>query len=484
MIRLMNTIESQEKQNNENDLSIATAIRVHNLSKVYKLYPDHKARMKEALHPMRRKYHNDFYALKNVNFDVKKGEVLGIIGENGSGKSTLLKIISGVLQQTGGSVQANGKISALLELGSGFNPDFTGLENVYFYGSIMGYSRDEMDAKREEIISFADIGEFINQPPKNYSSGMTARLAFAVAINIDPEILIVDEVLAVGDALFRRKCYSKIEEFLNAGKTILFVSHSMETITQLCNRAMLIDRGELLLDGDSKLVVTQYQRYLFANPKRKLDIREEIKCGKVQENSPIGKNGKVSVKNQEEIEYFTQDSHSTEKYELKNTSIGVKPLYMEDLITDTTIEYKSYDVEIFDYHIKTQNGQKTNLLKMGDKYIFSYTVKFNISAENISFGMNIKNEKAIVIAGAASFKMGRLLKKVAPGDSYKIEWQFKCSLLPNIYYTNIGVSSIVDQQRTFLNRIIDALVFKVLPIEHGGYFGFVTLEQNLHIRRI
>jgi lipopolysaccharide transport system ATP-binding protein len=440
--------------------------------------------MKEALHPMRKKYHKNFYALNKVSLEVKKGEVLGIVGKNGSGKSTLLKIIAEVLQPTSGWVQANGKISALLELGAGFSPEFTGVENLYFYGSIMGYSRNEMDSKRAEIISFADIGEFINQPLKSYSSGMKSRLAFAAAINIDPDILVVDEVLAVGDELFRRKCYAKMEKFMEEGKTILLVSHSIETLIQLCSRAIMIDNGELLMNGDPKSVVNQYQRYIFANPQKQLEIRKEIKDGIINSGLTINKNHKMNAQSQKEKRNLLQSRQFTEICSQKNTINSDSDTFRENFMPLSKIEYKSYDVEVFDYNITTQNGHKVNMLKMGDKYIFSYNVKFNMIAENVSFGMNIKNEKSIVIAGASSLKMGIILKNVTPGTTFRIEWQFKCSLLPNIYYTNIGVTSIVEQKRIFLNRIVDALVFKVLPIEHNGYFGFVTLEYNAQIKRI
>ena len=191
--------------------------------------------MKESLHPLRKRYHRDFYALSGVSLQLIKG-IIGIIGKNGSGKSTLLKILTGVLTPTSGKVEVNGRVSALLELGAGFNPEFTGLENVFFNGSIMGYSRHEMDAKIDDILAFADIGDFIHQPVKMYSSGMFARLAFAVAINVDPDILIVDEALSVGDAAFQSKCFQKFQEFREKGKTILFVTHSVDLIIKYCSR--------------------------------------------------------------------------------------------------------------------------------------------------------------------------------------------------------------------------------------------------------
>src|SRR5665647_205435 len=212
------------------------SIVVTNLSKVYHLYNSPQDRLRETLKLTRKCLHRDFYALNDISFSVYPGETVGIIGKNGAGKSTLLKIITGVLNPSGGSVEITGRISALLELGAGFNMEYSGMENVYLNGTIMGYSRAQMNERMQKILDFADIGDFINQPVKSYSSGMFMRLAFSVAINVDPEILIVDEALSVGDVLFQAKCFKKIQEFRTAGKTILFVSHSLSTIIQYCDR--------------------------------------------------------------------------------------------------------------------------------------------------------------------------------------------------------------------------------------------------------
>ena len=213
------------------------AIRADHVSKMYRLYDRPRDRIKEAFSLTRRTYYKEHYALQDVSFDVHRGETVGIIGTNGAGKSTILKIITGVLSPTGGNVTVNGRISALLELGAGFNMEYSGLENVYLNGTMIGFSREEIDQKLDDILSFADIGDFIYQPVKTYSSGMFVRLAFAVAINIDPEILIVDEALSVGDAFFQVKCYHKFEEFKRQGRTILFVSHDLGSINKYCDRA-------------------------------------------------------------------------------------------------------------------------------------------------------------------------------------------------------------------------------------------------------
>lgn len=238
-------------------------ISVNNISKVYRLYADPIDRMKEALHPLKKQYHKDFFALRDVSFSIGKGEVVGIIGKNGCGKSTLLKILTNVLAPTSGTVSVTGRVSSLLELGAGFNPEMTGRENVYFQGAIVGLSRRETDQHMDAILRFADIGDFIDQPVKSYSSGMFVRLAFACAVNVSPDILIVDEALAVGDAVFQRKCYAKLDAFKAQGKTILLVSHDMETVKRLCSRAMLLDGGRLLQDGPPPEVVLSYFRMLF-----------------------------------------------------------------------------------------------------------------------------------------------------------------------------------------------------------------------------
>ena len=229
-------------------------IQCENITKKYALYSRKVDRLLEAMRPGGRSYHKDFYALQGITFSMHKGECVGIVGKNGSGKSTLLKILTGVLTPTEGSVHVQGRVSALLELGAGFNPEYTGYENIYLNGSIMGYSREEMQRKLPEIIEFADIGDFINQPVKIYSSGMFVRLAFAVAISVDPEILIIDEALAVGDVFFQLKCYKKIEDFKKQGKTILFVSHDQSSIIKYCDRAILLDKGRMVCDGAPKEV--------------------------------------------------------------------------------------------------------------------------------------------------------------------------------------------------------------------------------------
>ena len=261
-----------------------TAIRAVNLSKVYKLYDRSIDRLKESLHPLRKRYHHDFYALRNISFEIGRGETFGLIGKNGSGKSTLLKIVAGVLTPSGGALEVRGKVSALLELGIGFNPDMTGLENIYFSGTIMGYSREEMEAKVDDILSFADIGDFIHQPMKTYSSGMFVRLAFAVATKVDPEILVVDEALAVGDIFFQSKCMLLMRKMIDNGVTLLFVSHDTSSVTNLCKRAIYLENGMVKTMGEALNVTDHYlkdmrQLIYRATPECEAPARELLDAG-------------------------------------------------------------------------------------------------------------------------------------------------------------------------------------------------------------
>ena len=259
------------------------AIEIKHLTKTYQMYAQPKDRLKEALHPLKKKYHSIFYALKDVNIHVGEGEMIGFIGENGSGKSTLLKIITGVLTPTSGEVFINGKIAALLELGSGFNPEYSGYDNIYLNGMVLGFSKEEVDNMIEDIIAFADIGDHIMQPVKTYSSGMFVRLAFAVAINVNPDILIIDEALAVGDLEFQLKCMEKFTEFRNAGKTILFVSHDVNAVRRFCDRVYWLKDGEVVESGDTMEVTENYDNFL----KKKSIKTVDREVNKVEEHSAI-----------------------------------------------------------------------------------------------------------------------------------------------------------------------------------------------------
>ena len=241
------------------------AIKVSNLTKTYKLYESNKRRIIEGLFPKAKPHYQEFHALKDVSFNIKKGEIVGIIGKNGSGKSTLLKIITGVLNSTSGSLDVNGRISALLELGAGFNPEYTGIENIYLNGTLNKMTREETSRRIDDIADFADIGDFIYQPVKNYSSGMFVRLAFAVAVYSNPDILIVDEALAVGDAAFQAKCMARMNQIMKSGATVLFVTHDMNTVKRLCQRCIYLENGMKIMEGSAEELADIYLKKIRAS---------------------------------------------------------------------------------------------------------------------------------------------------------------------------------------------------------------------------
>lgn len=460
------------------------AISIQNLSKVYKLYNRNRDRLKESILFLGKQYHRKFKALNNVNFEVRKGEVLGIIGKNGAGKSTLLNIISGVLTPSAGQVKTRGKISALLGIGAGFNPELTGVENIYLNGIIQGFSKEQMNAKLEEILSFADIGDFAYQPIKIYSTGMQSRLAFAVAINVDPDILIVDEVLAVGDELFRRKCYARIESFMDEGKTILFVTHGVNTVNELCTRAILLDLGELILEGPPILVTRFYNKLLYAQHDQRTTVREEI----LQLN-----------RNEEMKKDFERDADSDDGQDnghagippsviLEDQEIRPRAYFVPNFSPKSTLKHKYYDVEILEPRIKTFSGERVNALVMNDEYEFSCKVKFNLDAENVRFSMLIQNEKGFSISGFTVPKEDQdtsVTREIKKGEIYSFKIKFKCALLPDVYYIGVSVFFVNEKmERVVLNRISDILVFKVLEEKGLNFWGSVHLAQEGTISKL
>lgn len=440
------------------------AISLKNVSKYYKLYNSPKDRLKEALSLSGKIYHKKFYATKSLNLEIKKGEVLGIVGKNGSGKSTLLKLITGVLSPDEGSVTVNGKISALLELGSGFNPEFTGMQNIFFYGTILGFTKKEMEEKLDDIIAFADIGDFINQPLKTYSSGMKSRLGFAVAVHIDPEILILDEVLSVGDILFRRKCYAKMEEFFKGGKTILYVSHDANSVKELCSRAIFLESGNILLDGDTKTVTTYYEKYMFTKDKEIL--QKEIKELQHHHQNKTTKQHNTTQKFQKQIS--------------KTNSVNQTAYYIPNFKPKSSVIYDNTQVKILDVFIKDRDGNKVNILLHGDTYLYCYRVQFLNDQKNVGFGMTIKTEKGLMITSTGSRNFYDTTTNVSKGSVYLVEWEFDCLLTTGTYYTNVGITTKKDGELLMINRIIDALVFKVLPMQNTIY-GLVSLKQKPNI---
>lgn len=445
------------------------AISVKNLSKCYQIYAKPRDRLKQFVlsHLQQftgqapKSYFSEFWALRDVSFDIKKGEVVGIIGRNGSGKSTLLQIICGTVHPTSGDIQTHGRIAALLELGSGFNPEFTGRENVYMNAAVLGLTTQEVDARFDAIAGFAEIGAFMEQPIKVYSSGMMVRLAFAVAVNVDPEILIVDEALSVGDELFQRKCFSRIEAIRANGATILFVSHSGAQIVELCDRAVLLDSGEQLASGAPKLIVGQYQKLLYARADTRESIRAQIR-GMTTDGGPA-----LASKTAQPHHATAPPPSAPEQLEI----------FDPNLVPTSTIEYESHGAFISSPKIRTLSGIQVNNLISGRSYKYSYKVFFQSEASNVRFGMLIKTTSGLELGGSASkISGGELIEYIAPGSGYEIEFKFKCILNSGFYFMNSGMVGEVAGTETYLHRLIDACMFRVLPLEETSMTGIVDFS--------
>ncbi|WP_271409660.1 ABC transporter ATP-binding protein [Pseudomonas sp. Q1-7] len=420
-------------------------ISISGLRKSYKVYRKNIDRLKEALDPRRRAYHKEFDALNGVALSIRRGEVVGILGSNGSGKSTLLKIVAGVLRQSAGKIRVNGSVSALLELGAGFNPEQSGLENIYLAGTLRGVPRKEMSQRLEEIVEFADIGDFIHQKTKFYSSGMFARLAFSVAIHVDPEILIIDEALSVGDAAFKRKCFAKLEEFRKAKKTILLVSHSEAAIVEMCSRAVLIDRGEVLADGPVKETITNYLKLINAKGDKRRQIRDEIVSGQLLSLS----GGRTKGNNPD-----TAAPHKAEESQ---------ELYLESLRPQSTVEYPPEGARLRNARIETIQGHKVNRLIHGKRYRYVYDVEFSAASADVSFGMMIKTTQGTALCGGSYPQKGAWIRKVGAGEVRTVTWEFDCLLEEGTYFTNCGVMAERGGERNYLHRILDAYMFQVAP---------------------
>ena len=458
----------------------AAAVKLERVSKIYKLYDSPKDRLKEALDPFRRRRHRDFFALNRIDLEINKGEILGVVGRNGSGKSTLLKLIAGVIPPSSGRLTINGNVSAMLELGSGLNPGLDGIQNIYFGGLMLGFSQEEMKAKMDDIIAFADIGDFIRQPLRTYSSGMKVRLGFALAVNVNPQILILDEVMAVGDDLFKRKCYVRMEALFKNNCSVIYVSHRLQSINEICTRAILLEKGECLLDGPPKLVTAQYERLLFSEPDRVAGIKEEILLGN---------------RDAEWKRRFTADLPPNEARILPAASearteaqpaapVASRPLYIPGLRPQSTILCRTAEVDIDEIDMHTPAGEKANVLEMNREYIYSFRVRFGAPAENVFFFMVIKTEKGIELTWNFTPKSDPRLRRVEAGDAYRVQWRFCCKLLAGSYYTTIGVHGTRDGKIVLLNRIVDASVFKVLKASGYPGRGYFHLDQTSSVSKL
>ncbi|TAL88419.1 MAG: ABC transporter ATP-binding protein [Rhodanobacter sp.] len=442
-------------------MSSEPIIEVRGMGKAYPMYdkPHHRLLQMMVPGPSSRWY-KEFQALRNVDFSVHRGETVGIVGCNGSGKSTLLQVICGTLAPSTGTVHVRGRVAALLELGAGFNPEFTGRENVYLNGSVLGLTRSEIAARFDDIAAFADIGEFIEQPVKSYSSGMYIRLAFAVAINVTPDILVIDEALSVGDEAFQRKCYARINAIRDAGATVLFVSHSAGTVIELCDRAILMDRGEVLAHGTPKFVVSRYHKLIYAPVEKAAAIREGIR----DETA-------TRLKTQ-----HVEDVAGAESAPEPSVSPEDAAYLDEGLVPQSTLRYQTRGATISPPRIETLQGRRVNVLKPGGEYVYTYTVSFQRAAVAVRFGMMIKTITGLELGGAASTPAGMSELITGSGDVLTARFRFRAMLAQGVYFLNAGVTAHDADGETYLDRLIDVAMFRVMPDEQRLATGTIDFH--------
>ena len=416
-------------------------INVEHVSKVYPLYDKTIDRLKETLSLTKKTYHKDFYALNDINFKVGSGETVGIIGTNGSGKSTILKIITGVLTPTTGNVSVNGKISALLELGAGFNQDYTGMENLYMNGTMMGYTKEEMEEKIPEILAFADIGDFVHQPVKTYSSGMFVRLAFALAINVEPEILIVDEALAVGDIFFQNKCYKRMAEIKEKGTTILMVTHDMSSIIKYCDRVVLLNKGTMISEGE---------------PGEMVDIYKRILANQYDED----------VQDTEAGDELASDDNKTSASYVWKESMGANSSFTE---------YGDKRLEIIDFGIFDNKGRLSNIISKNEKFTIKLKISVNEQVESPIFAYTIKDRKGTELTGTNTFIEEVNTSEVVGGKCYVVSFEQVASLQGGEYLLSFGCTGYEGDDLSVFHRLYDMTYLTILSEKNTiGYYDMYS----------
>ena len=434
------------------------AIEVKNLSKVYKLYEKPMDRVKDSFGLAGDKVFKKHIALNDVNLTVKKGETVGIIGTNGSGKSTILKIITGVLTPTSGEVNVDGHISALLELGAGFNMEYNGIDNIYLM--MIGFSEEEIEKKMDAILEFADIGDYVYQPVKTYSSGMFVRLAFAVAINIDPEILIVDEALSVGDVFFQAKCYHKFEEFKEQGKTILFVSHDLSSISKYCDRAVLLNKGVLLGEG---------------TPKKMIDIYKQVLVGQYPLPSSDTSNllDDADIRKAAEEADKKADAKASNKKDEKPKDASLNP---------DALEYGDGSATITNYYVTDSKGIRSASIIKGTEFTIHMEVEFNEDIAAPIFAFTFKNILGIEITGTNSMVEKAFLEPVKKGDKKEITFTQKMSLQGGEYLLSFGVTGFEQNDFTVYHRLYDVL--NITVVSDKNTVGYYDMNTTCKVRDI
>ena len=430
------------------------AISVMNVTKIYKLYDKPIDRLKEALSVTHKNYHRDFYALNGISFDVEKGQVVGIIGTNGSGKSTILKIITGVLTPTTGELKVNGVISALLELGAGFNMDYTGIENIYMNGTMMGFSKKEMDQKLQDILDFADIGDFVYQPVKTYSSGMFVRLAFALAINVEPEILIVDEALSVGDVFFQAKCYRRMEEIRQSGTTILMVTHDMGAIIKYCDRVVVLNKGNFVAEGEPGKMVDLYKKILANQMDALGEELEELRTGALSDFS-----GEQAV------------SRRQKQQGLMKEKLTLNP---------NRTEYGDKRAEIVDFGLLDERGNVNNLLLKGYYFYIRERIHFQTEIEMPIFTYTIKDKRGADLTGTNTMYEASDVKAVKMGDEYEVEFKQKMTLQGGEYLLSMSCTGFENGEHVVYHRLYD--IANITVISNKNTVGVYDMEPEVSLR--
>ena len=432
------------------------AINVCDVTKIYRLYDKPIDRLKESISLTHKKYHKEFFALDKISFSVEKGSTVGIIGTNGSGKSTIVKIITGVLNPTTGSVEVDGNISALLELGAGFNMDYTGIENIYMNGTMMGFSREQMEAKLPEILEFADIGDFVYQPVKTYSSGMFVRLAFALAINVEPEILIVDEALSVGDVFFQAKCYRRMEEIRKTGTTILMVTHDMGSVIKYCDKVILLNKGEFLAEGPAGEMV---------------DLYKKILAGRMDDlEADLAKRLDSNFSDMMELNNDINKTHAKEYHGLMKEKISINP---------NKTEYGDGRAEIYDLGLLDSKGEFTNLLLKGEEFTIREKIRFNANIESPIFTFTIKDKKGTELSGTNTMFEGVEVKPVKPGDEAVVEFKQKMTLQGGEYLLSMSCTGFENGTHVVYHRLYDVTFITV--ISNKNTVGVYDMESKVNL---
>lgn len=446
------------------------AIQVTDVEKVYKLYEKPSDRLKEAFGLGKKCHHTKHHALKGIDMTIRQGECVGIIGTNGSGKSTILKIITGVLNPTKGSVTVNGRISALLELGAGFNMEYNGIENIYLNGTMIGFSEKEIDEKLDAILEFADIGEYVYQPVKTYSSGMFVRLAFAVAINIEPEILIVDEALSVGDVFFQAKCYHKFEEFKEMGKTIVFVSHDLSSISKYCDRVVLLNQGVKLGEGEPKKMIDTYKQVLVgqyvapeSGEERLLDDEQlrEMAAKGIDGSKHTAAGGKNAA----------EGNADAANSNIKPGVDGENP---------ELLEYGSKKAIITEYYVTDEKGTKTSAILKGSKFTIYMKVQMMEKLQAPIFAFTIKNVRGTEITGTNTMFEKAFLESVEANEVKEVTFTQEMNLQGGDYLLSLGVTGYEDDDFTVYHRLYDVL--NVTVISDKDTVGFYDMNSVIEVK--